>query len=109
MRFNPLNVIETLFIYLLICVQGSHLKLLPLPILRTQYISLPIPPISRSPSQDCTTRSSSRLPRKILAASQIFANAEQLDGSTSMSAFVTVDAPGVDKTLPALPSDYWRF
>ena len=67
-------------------------------------VPLPIPPISRSSSQNRTNRSS-RLPRKVLAASQIFANNEYANGSTSMSAFVTVDAPGVDKTLPALPSE----
>jgi serine/threonine-protein kinase GIN4 len=61
---------------------------------------LPIPPsISRSVSQ---SRTSSRLPRKVLAANQIFSDRS----ASSMSTSVNVDAPGrVDKTLPPIPSE----
>ncbi|KIM89475.1 hypothetical protein PILCRDRAFT_226626 [Piloderma croceum F 1598] len=61
---------------------------------------LPIPPTSRSSSQNHTAQSS-RLPRKALRASQIFSG----QNTSSTSALTQDDALSVDKTLPALPHD----
>jgi len=57
--------------------------------------------VSRSISQTCTSQSSSRFPRKALAANQIFSD----QSASSSSAFVNVNAPSVDKTLPAIPPE----
>ena len=69
---------------------------------RQPVSALPIPPpMSRVSSVNRT----SRLPRKILTASQIFSSDGSMDPTASSSfAFVEV-SPSVDKTLPAIPAD----
>ena len=69
---------------------------------RQPVSALPIPPpMSRASSVNRT----SRLPRKILTASQIFSCDGSMDPTASSSfAFVEV-SPSVDKTLPAIPAD----
>ncbi|KAF7980025.1 hypothetical protein HWV62_40146 [Athelia sp. TMB] len=68
---------------------------------------LPVPP-SRSSSQNRTTRSS-RLPRKVLAASQIFSPDASCEASTSLSTFLAADPSSFDKTLPTIPSETTDF
>lgn len=66
---------------------------------------LPIPPpMSRSSSQ---ANRSSRLPRKVLTASQIFSSDGSLDQTGSSFAFVTAEniSRTVDKTLPSIPAE----
>ncbi|KZP18621.1 hypothetical protein FIBSPDRAFT_933382 [Athelia psychrophila] len=64
---------------------------------------LPVPP-SRSSSQNRTTRSA-RMPRKVLAASQIFSPDGSCEASTSISTFLAAEPSSFDKTLPTIPSE----
>ena len=63
---------------------------------------LPLAPLSRSASQ---THRISRLPRKVLAANQIFTDDGPIDQTTSFSTSTSTPHGASDRPLPQLPSE----